>query len=276
MVYRQLKRWINSRSRLLSVIFQPLLWLIFLGVGFGKIFDPSNLDSSNLGVNATAIPAVKEIVSNYFSAIFGGLDYVTFLISGMIAMTAFMGSFISGISVIWDKQFGFLKETLVAPAPRSAIIIGRIVGDSLITTIQSLIIVLLAFVFTGNINILGIPLAMMYIFMMSIGLTSIGTVISLKFQSVEGFQILVNIIIMPFMFASGVFYPVNFMPEWMKLFSTINPLTYAVHGTRYWLTKANVGLDYLNPMIDATVLLVTAVVSMWVAKITFERTTIED
>ncbi|MEM2025286.1 MAG: ABC transporter permease [Desulfurococcaceae archaeon] len=258
MVYRQLKRWINSRSRLLSVIVQPLLWLIFLGMGFGKIFDPSNLNSSNLGVNATALPAVKEIVSNYFSAIFGGLDYVTYLISGMIAMTAFMGSFISGISVIWDKQFGFLKETLVAPAPRSAIIIGRIVGDALITTIQSLIIVLLAFVFTGNINILGIPLAMLYIFMMSIGFTSIGTVISLKFQSVEGFQILVNIMIMPFMFASGVFYPVNFMPDWMQLLSTVNPLTYAVHGTRYWLTKANVGLDYLNPIIDATVLLVTA------------------
>lgn len=275
MVYRQIKRWIGSKSRLISTVIQPLLWLIFLGLGFGGVFNPENIDLSKLGINAT-LPLAGDIISKYFNSVFGGVDYVTYLVSGMIAMTAFIGSFISGISVIWDKQFGFLKETLVAPAPRGIIILGRIVGDAIVNTIQSIIIITLALLFTTGIKLPSIPIVLLYIFIMSLGFTSLGTVISLKFQSVEGFQVIVNIITMPLMFASGVFYPVTSMPYWMQVFAMINPLTYGVHASRYWLAGASVGFDYMDPVTDLLILTVTASVLVLLAAKAFEKTTIED
>ncbi|MEM0004697.1 MAG: ABC transporter permease [Desulfurococcaceae archaeon] len=275
MVYRQIKRWMGSRSRLISTVIQPLLWLIFLGLGFGGVFNPENIDLSKLGINAT-LPLAGNIISRYFNSVFGGVDYVTYLVSGMVAMTAFIGSFISGISVIWDKQFGFLKETLVAPAPRGVIILGRIVGDAIVNTIQSIIIITLALLFTTGIKLSGIPIALLYIFIMSLGFTSLGTVISLKFQSVEGFQVIVNILTMPLMFASGVFYPVTSMPDWMQVFAMINPLTYAVHASRYWLAGASVGFDYMDSVTDLLILTATAGVLVLLAAKAFEKTTIED
>jgi ABC-2 type transport system permease protein len=275
MVYRQIKRWMGSRSRLISTVIQPLLWLIFLGLGFGGVFNPENIDLSKLGINAT-LPLAGNIISRYFNSVFGGVDYVTYLVSGMVAMTAFIGSFISGISVIWDKQFGFLKETLVAPAPRGVIILGRIVGDAIVNTIQSIIIITLALLFTTGIKLSGIPIALLYIFIMSLGFTSLGTVISLKFQSVEGFQVIVNILTMPLMFASGVFYPVTSMPDWMQVFAMINPLTYAVHASRYWLAGASVGFDYMDSVTDLLILAATAGVLVLLAAKAFEKTTIED
>ena len=275
MVYRQIKRWMGSRSRLISTVIQPLLWLIFLGLGFGGVFNPENIDLSKLGINAT-LPLAGNIISRYFNSVFGGVDYVTYLVSGMVAMTAFIGSFISGISVIWDKQFGFLKETLVAPAPRGVIILGRIVGDAIVNTIQSIIIITLALLFTTGIKLSGIPIALLYIFIMSLGFTSLGTVISLKFQSVEGFQVIVNILTMPLMFASGVFYPVTSMPNWMQVFAMINPLTYAVHASRYWLAGASVGFDYMDSVTDLLILTATAGVLVLLATKAFEKTTIED
>jgi ABC-2 type transport system permease protein len=275
MVYRQIKRWMGSRSRLISTVIQPLLWLIFLGLGFGGVFNPENIDLSKLGINAT-LPLAGNIISRYFNSVFGGVDYVTYLVSGMVAMTAFIGSFISGISVIWDKQFGFLKETLVAPAPRGVIILGRIVGDAIVNTIQSTIIITLALLFTTGIKLSGIPIALLYIFIMSLGFTSLGTVISLKFQSVEGFQVIVNILTMPLMFASGVFYPVTSMPDWMQVFAMINPLTYAVHASRYWLAGASVGFDYMDSVTDLLILTATAGVLVLLATKAFEKTTIED
>ena len=210
LIYRQLKRWAISRSRLISTIIQPLLWIIFLGIGFGTVFSAQSIEPSNLIGNSTVAryidpTVVKSLISRYFKAVFGGIDYMTFLITGMASMTAFIGSFISGISVIWDKQFGFLKETLVAPASRKAVILGRVIGDSIINTVQSLIIILLALLVSSQINPWGIPAALLYIFIMSLGFTSLGVAISLKFSSMEGFQMIVNILTMPLMFMSGVF-----------------------------------------------------------------------
>ncbi|RLG79356.1 MAG: ABC transporter [Thermoprotei archaeon] len=277
MIYRQLKRWWNARSRVTMTILNPLIWMVFLGLGWGSIFNPQNIPSIP---GIPDIPNVVEIlrsaIDNYFKQLFGGVNYVTFMLTGVIVMTAFMGSFISGISVIWDKQFGFLKETLVAPAPRSIVILGRIVGDSIVTTIQSLVIVLLSIVLTNEINLINTPLVMCYIFIMSLGFASLGTAISLKFRSMEGFQMVVNLITMPLVFVSGVFYPVTTMPEWMKLIAESNPLTYSVHAVRYWLASADVGFEYMNPITDLAILTLFAIAMITIAAKTFEKTTLED
>ncbi len=281
LIYRQLKRWAISRSRIISTIIQPLLWIIFLGIGFGTVFSAQSIEPSNLIGNSTVAryidpSVVKSLISRYFTAVFGGIDYMTFLITGMASMTAFIGSFISGISVIWDKQFGFLKETLVAPASRKAVILGRVIGDSIINTVQSLIIILLALLVSNQINPWGIPAALLYIFIMSLGFTSLGVAISLKFSSMEGFQMIVNILTMPLMFISGVFYPINTMPDWMKIIAFMNPLTYCVYGTRYWLAGVKSNIEFMNPATSLVILTLFSGIFTIIAMFLFEKATIEE
>jgi len=274
MVYRQLKRWWSARSRVLMTVVNPLIWMVFLGLGWGGIFGGSGI--ANIPGAPGLVDAIRSAIESYFRQVFGGVSYVAFMVTGVVVMAAFMGSFISGVSVIWDKQFGFLKETLVAPARRGAVILGRIVGDSIVTVLQSLIIIVLSLVVTDEINIANTPVALAYVFTVSLGFTSLGVVIALGFRSMEGFQMVVNLMTMPLVFMSGVFYPVTTMPEWMKVFAKANPLTYAVHATRYWLTGSEAGFEYMNPATDAAILLAFAVATLLLAVKKFEKTTLED
>ncbi|MEM3988307.1 MAG: ABC transporter permease [Sulfolobales archaeon] len=277
MTYRQLKRWWSARSRVIMTAVNPLIWMIFLGLGWGSIFSPQNAPSiPGLPSTPGAIDVLRNVIDSYFKELFGGVSYVAFMVSGIVVMTAFMGSFISGISVIWDKQFGFLKETLVAPAPRSTVILGRIVGDSIVTTLQSMVIIVLSQLLTSEVNLFNTPLAMAYVFIMSIGFTSLGSVISLKFSSMEGFQMVVNLLTMPMVFMSGVFYPVTTMPDWMKIVAKVNPLTYSVHAVRYWLTGSNTGFEYMNLATDLLVLGIFTTIAVTLAVKVFEKTTLED
>jgi ABC-2 type transport system permease protein len=274
MVYRQIKRWWSAKSRVVTTIVNPLIWIIFLGLGWGAVFKPSNVNSPT--IPGIPVNVIAKTIEEYFNRLFGGVDYVTFMVSGMAAMTVFIASFLGGISVIWDKQFGYLKETLVAPAPRWLIITGRIVGDSVVNTLQSLIIILLGFTITTRINLTGVPVALVYLFITSIAFSSLGVVIALKLGSIEGFQMIVNLLTMPLMFMSGVFYPVNTMPEWMKTITQFNPLSYTVHAVRYWLTGANVGLEYMNPTTDITILTGAAIILLAIACWAFNKATIEE
>ena len=277
MIYRQLKRWWNNRSRVVMTVLNPLLWMVFLGLGWGGIFSPQSIPTAPGIPNMPSVAdVIVKAIENYFKQLFGGVDYVTFMITGIVVMSAFMASFISGISVIWDKQFGFLKETLVASAPRSVVILGRIVGDGIVAAIQSLLIVLVSLLLTNNINLINTPIAILYVFIMTLGFTALGTTISLKFSSMEGFQMVVNLITMPLIFMSGVFYPPTTMPEWMKWIAKFNPLTYSVHAVRYWLAGANAGFEYMNPLTDLAILIAFTSLMLVTAVKTFEKATVED
>jgi ABC-2 type transport system permease protein len=274
MVYRQVKRWWSARSRIFTTVINPLIWIIFLGLGWGAVLSPSSVNSPS--ISGLPVNTITKIMQDYFNRLFGGVDYVTFMVSGMSVMTVFMASFLGGISVIWDKQFGYLKETLVAPAPRWLVVTGRIVGDSIVNVVQALIIILLSFIIATGINPIGILPTLAYLFITSIAFSSLGVVIALKLGSVEGFQMIVNLLTMPLMFMSGVFYPINTMPDWMKIIAQFNPLSYAVHSVRYWLTGANVGLDYMNLSIDLSVLASSALVLLALAGWSFNKASVED
>jgi len=203
--------------------------------------------------------------------IFNGLDYLTYLSSGVVAMAIFSASFIAGVSVIWDKQFGFLKEILVAPASRSEAIIGRIIGDSIIAMLQGAIILALSFTIAHSLEISGIPQALAYGFVLAVGFTSLGIILALKISNIEAFQMIMSFLMMPLVFLSGAFYPIKFMPMWMKYVAYVNPLTYAVDGMRYYLT----GVSSFNPLIDLVVLIILSIVFLVVAAKLFENATIE-
>jgi ABC-2 type transport system permease protein len=276
MVYRQVKRWFSARSRLVSTVLNPLVWIIFLGLGWGSVFSASGFKGALPGIPTPPGLSISDLVQKYFNTIFGGVDYLTFMVSGMASMTVFLASFIGGISVIWDKQFGYLKETLVAPASRKLVIAGRILGDAIVTTVQGLIVILLGFIIASGLRIAGVGIALIYLFLLAITFSSLGVVIALKLSSVEGFQMIVNLLTMPLMFMSGVFYPFTTMPSWMQVIALYNPLSYAVHAVRYWLTGADVGLSPMTPLNDLLVLAAGATILLLAAGFAFEKTSIEE
>ncbi|NJE26080.1 ABC transporter [Thermococcus sp. MV5] len=250
MIYRQAKRFFRARSRVIGMIINPLIWLIFFGLGWSKVFDN---------------PMARTI--------FGGVDYLTFLAPGIFAMTIFNQSFVSGVSVIWDKQFGFLKEILVAPASRKEAIVGRVTGDSLLTTVQGLIILLLTFLLAENLKLSGILPALVMGFLLAIAFSGFGTTLALKMESLEGFQMIMMVLMMPLTFLSGAIYPIEAMPGWMKALAYINPLTYAVDGARYYLVGSNVTRFSITT--DWIVLGLLALVFLSFAMLEFEKATID-
>jgi len=202
--YRELLRFIQERSRLFSSFAMPLLFLVIFGAGFNRII----------------------------GAMTPGVDFIQFMYPGIIAMTVLMNSVMSGLSVVWDREFGFLKEILVAPLGRSGIVLGKAVGSATVAVMQGIVMLVLA-------PILGVTLTPMLVvklvpllIVLSVSLSGLGILVASRMRSQQGFQIIVQIIIFPLIFLSGVFFPVNNVPTWLEAISKINPLTYGVDAIR--------------------------------------------
>ncbi len=248
MFYRQMKRFWRAKGRVITLILMPLLWLVFFGIGW----------ASSLNV-----PMMEQIL---------GTDYLTFMLPGVIAMSVFMTAFMSGVSVIWDKQFGFLKEVLVAPAPRWQSLMGRILGDSVIATIQGLILFILGLPLAKNIIVSGLPLAITVAFVSALGFAALGVLIaSMRVKSFEAFQAIANMLMMPMIFASGAFFPLMNLPDWFWYITEIDPMTYAVDAMRQAL--ANVG--YFPLWQDIIALIILDIAFIVLAVKAFEKSTVE-
>lgn len=217
---RQLKRYFRSKSRLIGSLGQPLLFLLAFGFGFGSIYQRAE-----------------------------GANYIQFLSLGIIMMSVLFTAIFSGIELIWDKQFGFLKETLVAPVPRFYIMLGRTLGGATVASIQGLVVFLLTLIagFRPD-NLLGIPLAFIFVFLVALLFTSLGTAIASQLADMQGFQLIMNFLVMPIFFLSGALFPLVGLPSVMGLLIKINPLSYGVDGIRGVLTTNSIfglGVDML-------------------------------
>lgn len=201
---RQLKRYFRSRSRVVGALGQPLLFLFALGYGFGSIFQKA-----------------------------GQGNYVQFLVPGIIAMTVLFTSKFNGIEIIWDRQFGFLKETLVAPVPRFSIVIGRKLGGATIAVFQGLIVLLLSFLagFKPE-GLISIPIMIGFMFLLSIVFASLGTAIASILEDMQGFQPIMSFLVQPLFFLSGALFPLRGLPKVLGYITTINPLSYGVDAIR--------------------------------------------
>jgi len=217
---RQLKRYFRSHSRIIGSLGQPVLFMVALGFGFGPIFKRA-----------------------------GAGNYMEFLAPGIIAQGILFTSMFSGTEIIWDRQFGFLKETLVAPVSRFNIMIGRTLGGATIATMQGLIIFLLSLLvgFKPS-NIFAVILSLVVMFLMALLFTALGTAIASTLDDFQGFQLIMNFLVMPMFFLSGALFPLNGLPGVIDLISHINPLTYGVDGLRASLTGTThfgLGVDFL-------------------------------
>jgi len=238
-MYLQVKRFWRARSRVIGSIVQPLFWMIFFGIGF----------TNSVSFRGT------------------GLVYMDYLIPGVIVMTIFSASFFSGVSVIWDREFGFLKLVLVSPASRKASIFGRLMGDALIALTQGIVISIVAYFIDPNLNYLSVPIILVIALLVAISTSSLGIIIASRLSSMEGFGLIMNLIMMPFIFGSGVFFPIEAMPLWMQIIAIVNPLTYGADAAR-WLM---LGVSTIGIVYDLLVLILISIILVSIAMITFER-----
>ena len=201
---RELKRFIRDRARVVISFVQPLLWLVVFAAGFGA---------------RIAIP---------------GIDYQQYLFPGIIGQTLLFTSMFMGISVIWDKEFGFMKEILVAPISRFTIFLGKMFGDSTAAMIQGLIVFAFGFILGIPFDPLTLFAALPIMLLITIGLVSIGLIIASFIGSLENFGAIQTFINLPLFFLSGALFPVTGpgTPEWLSVAATFNPLTYGVDALR--------------------------------------------
>jgi ABC-2 type transport system permease protein len=201
--HREFLRFIREKSRIASALAMPLLWLLVFGSGL-----------------------------RFASAAVGG-NYQAFLYPGILGMTLLFTSVFSGISVIWDREFGFLKEILVAPVARWAIVAGKALGGSTAALIQALILLPLAPLLGVALPLERLPALLIFMVLIALGLTSLGLLIASMMGSMEGFNLIMGFAIQPMFFLSGALFPLSSGPEWLKYISYINPFTYGVDVLRW-------------------------------------------
>jgi len=210
---RQLKRYLRSRARIIGSVGQPLLFLIALGFGLGPVFQKA-----------------------------GHGNYIQFLAPGVISMGILFTAVFSGIEVIWDRQFGFLKETLVAPVSRFQIVLGRTLGGATVAFLQGLVVFILTLPLGFHPRLEMIFLAFIFMFFIALFFTALGTSIASVLKDLQGFQLIMNFIVMPTFFLSGALFPIRGLSKIFKLVVRINPLAYGVDGLRGTL----VGINYFG------------------------------
>lgn len=227
---RQLKRYVRSRPRLFSTIAQPLLYFVAFGFGFGSMYAEAE-----------------------------GGSYVQFLAPGIMTMSMFFVAMFSGIEVIWDKQFGFLKETLVAPVPRIVIMFGRTLGGATVAMVQGILVflvtLLLGFEPVWGTKIVLVPL---FMFLTSLLFTAVGTGIASQINDMHAFPLVTNLLIMPLFLLSGILFPLDRLPPEFAFVVKLNPLTYSADGMR--LALLNQG--HFTAVTDIIILGLFAVIAL--------------
>jgi len=235
---RQLKRFFRSKARIVGSIGQPLLFLVALGFGMGSVFAKA-----------------------------GEGNYILFLSPGVIAMTILFSSIFTGVDVILDRQFGFLKEALVAPVSRFKIIIGRTLGGATTAMLQGLIVFIIAIPLGFHPNWVMLPIAILFMFLIALFFTALGTSIGSILKDMQAFQLIMNFLVMPIFFLSGALFPIDESSKIFKYILAINPLAYGVDGIRGSLT----GVFHFNMGIDLVVLFVITVIVLRVGSYLFSR-----
>jgi ABC-2 type transport system permease protein len=243
-VAREFKKFVREKSRLFSAIARPLLWLFIVGSGMSRL-----------------VPGGT------------GVPYTQFIFPGIIGMTILFSSIFSSISIIWDKEFGFMKEILVAPVSRFSIVIGKALSGTVVSSIQALIILALFPVLGFKLTVLQIAEAVFICVSLSFCISAFGIVLATFYDSYESFSVIMNFIIMPMFFLSGAMYPVKLLPGVLRFIAQLNPLTYGIDLLKHILFPN--AMDRMGPdfslLTSAAVIILTSVVFVYWAGRSFER-----
>lgn len=208
---REIKIFTRVRSRVAGSLATPIFWLVFVGVGFNASFRFPDLS----------------------------INYMDFITPGIIGMTLLFSAMFSGLSVLWDKQFGFMKEMLIAPVKRTTIVLGKTVGGTTIALFQGCMILLVSIAMGVNITLSGFLTALIFMVLISASFVSLGLVFASQMEDPHGFQMIMSFVMMPLFFLSGALFPIDRLPTWLKYLTYLDPLTYGVDGLRGSLIYVN-------------------------------------
>jgi ABC-2 type transport system permease protein len=201
---REMIRWWQDRSRAVVSLMQPILFLFVLGTGLSSLV--------SLGT--------------------GGISFRTFMFPGIIAMSTMFTAMFSAASLVWDREFGFLREMLVAPVSRASIMIGKAIGGATVATIPGTVLLVLA----GTVGVPYDPVLLVSLvvelFLLSFVLTAVGLVVAGRTRQIQSFMAITQIFLMPMLFLSGALFPLSDLPAWLHVLTRVNPLTYAVDPMR--------------------------------------------
>src|SRR5271170_98883 len=236
---RELKRYVRSRVQIVVSLGQPCLYLLALGFGLGPVFKQA-----------------------------GHGSYLQFMAPGVVGMTVLFSSVFSGIAMLWDRQFGFLKETLVAPVSRIQIMIGRTLGGATVAIIQGTLILTICLIagFRPH-SWIAIPAAFVFVVMIAIVFAALGTAIGSVIKDMQGFQLVMNFLVLPIFFLSGALFPLANLPVVMAFITRLDPLTYGVDGLRGSL----IGLWHFSAAFNLSVLAAIACVFIGLGAYAFSK-----
>ncbi len=220
---REVKKYLRSRLQIVASLGSPLMYLSVLGFGLGPVFQRA-----------------------------GEGKYLQFMAPGVIGMTVLFTAMFSGIAMLWDRQFGFLKETLVAPVPRITIMIGRTLGGATVAVLQGAVIFAVTLIAGFRpASLVAVPLAFLVIALIAVVFSALATAIGSSIKEMQGFQMVMNFLVMPLFFLSGAIYPLEGLPRVLAALTRVDPLTYGVDGVRGLLT----GRTHFGVPLDIGVLL---------------------
>jgi len=203
---RDLKRHFRDRARIVGSLATPIIFIFILGQGLGSSMSAS-------------LPA-------------GGFDYKAFMFPGILGMTVLFAGVFSAVSIVWDREFGFLKEMLVAPVPSWSIALGKVVSGATIASFQGCLMLMLAPLAGVHLTPQMVALLLPTLFLVAFSMTGMGVLVASRLKSMQGFQMIMNFIMMPMFFLSGAMFPLANAPTWMDTLAKINPLTYGVDALR--------------------------------------------
>jgi len=236
---RELKRYTRSKAQVIASLGQPLLYLLVLGFGLGPVFQRA-----------------------------GNGSYLQFVAPGVIGMSILFTSIFSGIGLLWDRQFGFLKETLVAPVPRLTVMIGKTLGGATVATIQGLLVLIICLIAGFRpVNWAILPVVLVFMILTAIVFSGLGIAIGSMLQDMQGFQLIMNFLVMPIFFLSGALFPLDNLPSVLSFVTRIDPLSYGIDGLRNVL----IGTSQFEPAISLAVLCAVAVLFLALGSYSFSR-----
>ncbi len=236
---RDMKRYFRDRSRIIGSLGSPIIFIFILGVGLGS--------------------------SLRFSGAAEGLDYKTFMFPGILGMTVLFAGVFSAVSIVWDREFGFLKEMLVAPVSSWSIALGKVLSGATIASFQGMIVLLLAPLVGIDISLLMLAKLIPLMFMVSFSMTGLGILLATRLKSMQGFQMIMNFIMMPMFFLSGAMFQLSQAPVWMDTLSRIDPLTYGVDAMRIIMVSDAVSRYSLFTDVVVVTLISAATITIAVA-----------
>lgn len=238
---REMKRFLRAKSRIIGALAMPLFFLAFLGMGFSRM----------------SVPGLSADVS-----------YIRFLVPGIIGMSILFSSTFAGLSVLWDREFGFLKEIMVAPVSRVSIVLGRIAGGATTTLIQAVLILCISILVGLKVSsISSLLLAILFMILIAVTFLGLGLIFASKMKDMQGFSIVMNFVIFPLFFLSGALYPLENFPRWLRAIARLDPLTYGVDGLR----GALVGVSSLSAFSNFIIMVIFSSVMIFLGAYFFEK-----